>query len=239
MLDTIVDTTKKSLQVSDVEQHKSQFASRGSGWSKLTQNLTTSNRSIYCRKQSIPKTLHITTDNTNLTTAALSEMLGISPAKRFEATRVDARRSMDLGLKAHVPMGGRMSPGNTAEWTAPRFSFEATVMVPERSTTPSVTTSVISHCPSGSAMTDSAVEAMVETIDGQEKEIQRLYKEIMGLMRDVAEATRKEENLRDFIERSSAATESLWTKNYAMQESNAVLRNKLAALGGSKLNAAT
>lgn len=160
-------------------------------------------------------------------------MLGVSPAKRFDTTRVDARRSIDLGLKAHVPVGARLTPGNATEWTATRMNHGATVSTPTRSATPSVAPSVISHCPSNSALTDTAVESMVETIDIQEKELRGLHKEIMGLMMEVQQATRQEEKLKDFIERCSAATELIWKKNTAMQERNAGLKRKLDLLQGS------
>lgn len=165
-------------------------------------------------------------------------MLGVSPAKRLDGARVDGlgRRSIDLGIKAHLPTGVRLMPGNAAEWTAPRSDCLGSSSSAFGSSASDIAPSVISSCPSTSAMTNDVVEAMVKTITDQESEMRFLQKQIMELISEVDAATTKEGKLRDFIERCSSATQTIWAENNAMEERNITLKRRLDALERRNMN---
>lgn len=149
------------------------------------------------------------------------------PPSAVPLERLRASPHPRYGGVPEVPSGlsRSVTPSAATDWLRDRMSHLrlANTRSPA-AMTPRSTVSVASL--PGNSQQDDMVKVIVETIEEQEAQIQRIRKECMKGMDKLAERIEKETSLRMFLEKCSNSTKTIWAKNQALQESNAKLRQQ-------------
>lgn len=117
-----------------------------------------------------------------------------------------------------------------AEWVRERMShLRVASSRSPASMTPRSTVSVACGPPQQHA---EMVKAMVESIEENEAQIQRIRKECLKAMDTLIERNEKEKMLRNFLDQCSTSSKTLWSRNQLLIQSNARIRQQLKELMG-------
>ncbi|CAD7696478.1 unnamed protein product [Ostreobium quekettii] len=118
-----------------------------------------------------------------------------------------------------------------AEWVRERMShLRVANSRSPASMTPRSTVSVA--CGAPPQQHAEMVKAMVESIEENEAQIQRIRKECLMAMDTLIERSEKEKTLRNFLDQCSTSTKTMWSRNQLLMQSNAKIRQQLKELMG-------